>query len=275
MKPTKPFELLIDADPLLYQSLLASEEEIEWTDNDIWTLVADLKQAKEIFNAKVTDLIHLSGCSLYSLCFSDTKNFRKEFAPYYKGNRKGKRKPVGFKAFKEWAMEEGVSNEAVGRSLLWPNLEADDIIGILGTEPKPKHPRVIYSIDKDLDNIAGIHFKIEEKDDDVHVLFLTLTPEESYKNFLTQCLSGDPVDNISGLKGYGKVKSTKALEKSPTWRTVVSTYISSGMSEADAVETARLVHILHWDDYNMETGKVRLWNANHQKIATKDTTLGC
>ena len=38
-------------------------------------------------------------------------------------------------------MEEGVNNEAVGRSLLWPNLEADDIIGILGTEPNPKHPR--------------------------------------------------------------------------------------------------------------------------------------
>ena len=93
------------------------------------------------------------------------------------------------------AMEEGVNNEAVGRSLLWPNLEADDIIGILGTEPNPKHPN--FSIDKDL-NVAGTHFKIEEKDDNVLVLFLTITPEESYKNFLTQCLSGDPVDNISG-----------------------------------------------------------------------------
>ena len=104
---------------------------------------------------------------------------------------------------------------------------------------------------------------------------MTITPEESYKNFLTQCLSGDPVDNISGLKGYGKVKSTRAIEKSPTWRTVVSTYISLGMTEADAVETARLVHLLTWDDYDRETGKVRLWEQNHQKKVTKDTTLGC
>ena len=48
MKPTKPFELLIDADPCCIKSALASEEETEW-DNDIWTLTADLKVAKEIF----------------------------------------------------------------------------------------------------------------------------------------------------------------------------------------------------------------------------------
>ena len=52
-KPTKPFELLIDADPLLYQALIASEEEVEWTDNDIWTLVSDLKVAKEILIQKL------------------------------------------------------------------------------------------------------------------------------------------------------------------------------------------------------------------------------
>lgn len=275
MKPNKPFELLIDADTMLYQSALASEEETEW-DNDIWTLTADLKTAKDMFNSQLTDLIHLSGCSLYTLCFTGSKNFRKDVSPSYKLNRKGKRKPVGYKQLREWAMDEGLTNEAKGRAILWDNLEADDVVGILASEPNPKNPRVIYSVDKDLENVAGVHFKIDKKDDFVHPLFLTITPKESYKNFLKQCLMGDQTDGYIGVRGYGEVKSNRLIEQNPNWRTVLNTYISAGMTEDDAVQTARLAHILHWDDYNISEGKIRLWQpTENQTTNMKDIVSGC
>ena len=37
------------------------------------------------------------------------------------------------------------------------------------------------------------------------------------------------------------------------------------MTEADAVETARLVHLLTWDDYDRETGKGQIMGTEPPK----------
>ena len=86
-------------------------------------------------------------------------------------------------------------------------------------------------------------------------------------------MMGDQTDGYIGVKGYGEVKSNRLIEKNPNWRTVVSTYISAGMTEDDAVQTARLAHILSWNDYDIGEGKIKLWQPSEKM--TKDTTLGC
>tara|TARA_E500000331_G_scaffold123988_1_gene121656 strand:+ start:741 stop:1556 length:816 start_codon:yes stop_codon:yes gene_type:complete len=259
-QPKNKFELLIDADSLLFSAAKMAETEVEW-DIDNWTLNCDHKQAKEHFYAKVTDLIHLSKCSAYTLAFTDTKCFRYSVYPEYKQKRKRQRKPAGYSALKRWALEgDELPNDCPGRSLMYRNIEADDLIGILATEPKKAKKRVIYSIDKDLLTVPGTHLKIEEKDNFVHPLFLTLLPEEAYYNFLTQTLTGDSVDNYKGLPNVGPVSARKILDKSPTWRCVLSNYTQKGFSEEYALQMARLAKILHWGMYDEETNEVKLWN---------------
>ena len=262
--PNKPFELVIDADSFLYAAAIDAEEELEWSE-DNWTLNCDHKKAKDHFLNKIVDLIHLSGCSLYTLCFTGPKNFRYDLFPDYKSNRVGKRKPVGFLALKEWALTTELPNDAKGRSLLWPGIEADDLVGILATEKNTKHQRVIHSIDKDLKNIPGIHLEIYEENDLLCSRFVLISEQEGYRNFLEQVLVGDSSDGYKGCPGYGPVKAKKLLDKNTSWRSVVGAFTTAGMSEDDALTQARLAHILHCSDYNKETGEVKLWS---------DTTVG-
>ena len=257
-QPKHKFELLVDADSLLYSAAVMAETEVEW-DIDNWTIHCDHKQAKEHFHSKVTDLIHLSKCSAYTLAFTDTSCFRYQVYPEYKQKRKRLRKPAGYSTLKKWALEgDELPNDCPGRSVMYKNIEADDVIGILATQPNKK--RVIYSIDKDLLTVPGTHLKLDKKDDFVHVLFLTLSPKEAYYNFLTQTLTGDAVDNYKGLPSCGPVSAKKILDKSPSWRGVLSAYTQKGFSEEYALQQARLAKLLHWGMYDEQTNEVKLWN---------------
>ena len=263
IKPNKPFELIIDADSFLYAAAIDAEEEIEW-DVDQWTLSCDHRKAKEHFKNKIVDLIHLSGCDAYTLCFTGPKNFRYDIYPDYKSNRIGKRKPVGFLAFKDWALHTELPNDAEGRALLWDGIEADDLVGILATDKTQKFQRVIYSIDKDLENIPGVHLKLVEENGLLCSRFVLISEQESFRHFLLQVLSGDTSDGYKGCPGYGPVKANKLLDKNTSWRSVVGAFIAAGLSEDDALTQARLAHILHCDDYDKESGEVKLWaNTTH------------
>ena len=90
--------LACDADILLYKSMTIAEQEIDWGD-DIWTLYADLKDAKQAFNFQLNKIRQELDVDDYVCCLSDhTHNFRKDVDPTYKSHRKGTRKPVGYVA---------------------------------------------------------------------------------------------------------------------------------------------------------------------------------
>ena len=74
-----------------------------------------------------------------------------------------------------------------------------------------------------------------------------------------------------------KLSQLELIEKNPTWRTVVSTYISLGMTEDDAVQTAKTCsHTLTWDDYDIGDRQGQIMGTEPPKDqTTKDTTLGC
>ena len=44
-----------------------------------------------------------------------------------------------------------------------------------------------------------------------------------------------------------------------SWSVIVDLYEKQGMTEDDALMTARLAYILQNDDYNRETGRVKMW----------------
>ena len=141
--PHHKLTLLIDADLFLYQAAAAAEDEIDWGD-DVWSLSSDLKEAKQIFQDKLSQIHDRLGTKEQILCFSDRENFRRGVDPSYKSNRKKTRKPVGFKALVMWA-------KTTYKHYWKPALEADDCMGIMQTSPGAN--TIIVSDDKDMKTI--------------------------------------------------------------------------------------------------------------------------
>lgn len=175
-------------------------------------------------------------------CLSDKVNFRKSLYPEYKANRT-KPKPQLYKDVRRYA-EENWECQCL------PTLEADDVLGILGSS---LGNTVIASIDKDMSTIENTTFYNWDKE-----TFTVATEESAKYAHYYQTLLGDSVDNYPGCKGIGKVKAKKALDAECSWENVVRVYESKGFTEEDALLQARIAKILTVDLWCPKTG-VKLW----------------
>lgn len=245
--------LLIDADMFAYQACAAVEQEIDWG-NDIWTLHADLNDAKAKFverlnyaSERALNLLQYSGEYRVIFCLSDKTNFRKMILPTYKANRVNKRKPVCYRGLIAYINE----NYAVCQK---PGLEADDCIGVLATMQKHKGNAIIISGDKDMKCIPA-HFYNYMQDE-----FKTIHEEEADYWHLYQTLVGDATDNYSGCPSIGAKTAEKILkEQGAAWETVKVQFEKKKLSEEDALIQARVARILRASDYNFKTKEVILW----------------
>lgn len=185
-----PKVALIDADVIVYRVAFASEEEEE----DIC-----LARAKDlIFEIVYTEL----NCDDYKAYITGKGNFREVVATTapYKGNRKDFQRPKHYDALRTYLQRLGAE--------LVEGQEADDAIAIKAQEG----PYWIVSIDKDFDQVPGWHYNFVKKEK------YYITEEEGLRNFYTQILTGDRVDNIIGIKGVGPVKAEKILKDCTTER---------------------------------------------------------
>jgi hypothetical protein len=185
-----PKVALIDADVIVYRVAFASEEEEE----DIC-----LARAKDlIFEIVYTEL----NCDDYKAYITGKGNFREVVATTapYKGNRKDFQRPKHYDALRAYLQRLGAE--------LVEGQEADDAIAIKAQEG----PYWIVSIDKDFDQVPGWHYNFVKKEK------YYITEEEGLRNFYTQILTGDRVDNIIGIKGVGPVKAEKILKDCTTER---------------------------------------------------------
>ncbi|MCW2335579.1 DNA polymerase-1 [Rhodoblastus acidophilus] len=182
------------------------------------------------------------------LCLTHPHNFRKDIDPTYKANRKAQRKPMAFSAFRKWVTETYTT-------ITKPNLEADDVLGILAT--KPGNDAIIMSADKDLRQIPGKHWDGEK--------VIEVTKAEGDWWHMMQTLTGDPVDGYAGCPGIGKVKAERILKEAEEpsvgfwWPCVLDAYEKAQLTEEDALKQARLARILQWDDWDQERQEVKLW----------------
>ncbi len=238
--------LLIDADITAYSSTTRAEEEIQW-DADTWTIHTDLSRAKEHFQYLLKSYQEATGEKEFKLCFSGKDNFRKVLNPTYKSNRKG-RKPVGYSALKEWAIQEYPS-------MCKDTLEADDCMGILATKFKGK--TIIVSMDKDLLTIPG---KMYRTSPDGSGEWHDTDDKEADYRFLLQSMTGDSTDGYSGIPGVGPKKAEELLRKhGAVWKTVEDAYLKAGLTKEDALLNARMARILRQEDWDFENEQVKLW----------------
>jgi hypothetical protein len=98
-------------------------------------------------------------------------------------------------------------------------MEADDAMGIAQmkhyTPPENEGDRgycnsTIVACDKDMDMICGNHYN------PVKDIQYWIDDFQGHKNFYKQVLTGDSTDNITGLKGVGKVGAETILKDCKT-----------------------------------------------------------
>lgn len=245
-----PRHLLIDADIVIFQHAAVNEEEFVW-DEDVTSKVTDVDSAKKGIDHFHRMILEDTNTESAVYCFSSKPNFRYDVLPTYKHNRKGKDRPemLGeLRRYIEWNYETKTK----------PKLEADDVMGILATISPNKY--IIASIDKDLKQIPGYHYKWATRWADAELF--EVSKEEADFYFYRQVLMGDPTDGYSGCPNVGKKRSKKileAVEDGDYWKAVVETYESKGLTEEDALVQARVARILRKEDWDFENDCHKLW----------------
>ena len=241
--------LLIDADWLIYNSCCACEEDTRWTEHE-HTLHSDERDIMNMIDNRIDVYKTIAGEKHdIVMCFTSYPTFRHEIFPEYKIHRIGKRKPL--------ALRSVINNcKKIYDCVSYPNLEGDDVLGLLATNGQYKNP-IIVSVDKDMRTIPCKLIAAEEVE---HI-----TEKKANRHWFEMSIAGDSTDGIVGVKGTGMVTATKLLADTPDtidalWSKVAETYTKKGYSLADAILNARLTRILREGDYNYSTGEVKLWN---------------
>lgn len=273
-------KLLLDADMLLFKTMSALQVEVCLNDYDEWTYHLNHGVAfdeywqschwlAERFDVPLTDVVH---------CFTDRSTFRKNVSPDYKGNRKGMRKPLGYKAMKDRVLD----NES---AWMHDMVEADDLLGIFsGMCAAEGEEYIVCSGDKDLLQIPGRHYwfdpfwsdakgkvdlhawlqKYGIKRSNTYEFIVSETAAMAY--FWAQVLAGDSTDGVPGCPGYGPVKAQRCVDgldlQDPLgcWEAIVQCFEKAGSSRGHALTQLRLVRVLRATDYSFTDRTVKLWN---------------
>lgn len=245
--PRKKIEALVDGDILIHRIAAAVEVPWRW-DDDIWTLHADARMAQHLVDVEIASIREkLGGRSVVvTICLSSPNNWRNKILPDYKANRKGNRKPMVYKDLRAYVAN--TYDVAV-----MPTLEADDVMGILGTDPRKKN-RVIVTIDKDLKTVPGAHFN-PDQDSQVRIV----TEAEADYAHMMQTLCGDATDNYAGCPNVGPKRAEAILANGHSWSTVVAAFERAGIMEGEALIQARVARILRHGEFDTKTSEVRLW----------------
>jgi DNA polymerase-1 len=252
MTKKKKTVLLIDGDVFVYQIGLAAEKETDWGDG-LWTLHADFDECREHLRTKIDNLVKTLEADevRFALSCSTETGFRRELCPTYKSNRVGKRKPIVHKPLRELLLSDY-------DTILRDRLEADDVLGLLSTQPVRGERRIIVSVDKDYSGVPGLFYRTNTD----HPRVDEVTSDSARRFHALQTLMGDRTDGYVGIPGCGPKSAEKILADVPTadlWPTIVKAYADAGLGEELALTNARLAHILQWGDYDTKTGVVKLW----------------
>lgn len=198
-----------------------------------------------------------SGCRTARVFLTGKDNFREQVATTapYKGNRVAA-KPVYYADLRE-RMVRTYGAEVID------GMEADDAISIAmwtwwrgdGTMPAQAET-VACSIDKDLLQIPGLHLNWDQNTAPVFV-----DEDTAEFNLWKQTLSGDPTDNIPGIKGIGPEKAAAIIMSGLTdgkdYETIAIETYQKHLGDGSGIilgEMHRLVRLLRSEE-ELETAR--------------------
>lgn len=242
----KAKRLMLDGDLICWRTSASKEHPIDWG-GGLWTLHSDANECYLSATQYIDSIKDMTGIDDVVIAHSHPVNFRKELFPEYKGNRVEVRKPLAFRALKQWLMNE------YERAIL-QRVEADDVMGLAADEV------IMVSDDKDMMTVPSVHF------DPATRQLIEIDLAQANFNFYCQTLSGDTTDNYKGVPNVGTKTAQKILngidpvkEERKMWEVVVATYLKAGLTEEDALMNARMARILRAGEYDIEAQRPILW----------------
>jgi 5'-3' exonuclease len=258
-------QLLIDADFFAYQACAAAETEADYS-NDVIVVTSNFSEAVRIFQQsldRIKEFIDFSDQDNPDetiLFFSSSTNFRKAIDPSYKGHR-NRKKPCGYKRLINHFSD-------LYETIIVPDLEADDAIGIFATNPVHETAPLIVSPDKDMKQIPDSLLW------DGKAAYVNYTMKDQADLwFFMQVLSGDQTDGYSGVPGIGLKRAAALLEsKGCTWDTVLNAFLDADLTKEDALRNARLARILRYSDYDHEADCYIPWTPSCPSDGADDGT---
>lgn len=270
--------LLIDGDVVAYKIAASIERPIHWG-GGLWTLHSEAEEGVALIEQQIARWQDDLGADKVVVALTDQEaNWRLSVWPTYKAHRKNVRKPLALKPMREHLLE-------THKTYLRPNLEGDDVLGILATHPGlVPGPKIIVSADKDFYTIPGRFLRTVGDDPQV----VDVSEKEADRFHMLQTLSGDVTDGYPGVPGMGPERAGRALDdltrlepyehavqrgprrgevetryrEEPAcslWEVVVSRYEAAGLTEEDALVQARVARILRHTDYDFDNKRPILW----------------
>ena len=239
--------LVVDIESYIFRACTACKTLVQDKhDKFIYTESYDLRKGMDYIANFIENLRAKFLTNDVILVVGDKNNWRKQYHPDYKANRKDKEKPVMY----EIILNELYNNYNI-QSL--QNLEADDTCRIIYEDNKTFPTRkILVSIDKDFHSFPC------ELYDPLHDKQYVVNEQDAEYNLMKQIIMGDTADNIKGLEGYGEVKTTKFLESEPhILDDVKELFREKGQSE-DFTINLNLVSMVSIDRYNFKTGEVKV-----------------
>ena len=248
MATAKIRTLLIDADILMFRFAFRHQKVIQWSD-DVSSEVLDEGRAKNDLDNFIYDLLIATNCVDYLLCFTHSINFRYKIFPKYKANRANMEPPKMLTILKTH-----MADNHPCESREW--LEADDLMGIMGTQEPDKY--VLATIDKDFLSLPVLLYNWNTP----KLRVRRITKRQANYWFHYQWLCGDASDGYKGVYRIGDKKAREILDavKPSKWtRTVVQTYADKCYTWEELITQARMARILRTEDYDHDKREVILW----------------
>ena len=171
-------------------------------DYEKYVYVQPLLTAIDTYEKKIQAYKRLFGTNKVEVVLTGPDNFRDEVAVTkpYKGTRK-QPKPYNYGDLKLVMIEDG--------AVVTQNEEADDYLSYMTCN---QYHNVAVTLDKDAYNTPSYIYNPKKEE------LTYVSEEDATKNFFTQMLTGDGVDNIPGLPRYGKVRAEEVLEGLSTYK---------------------------------------------------------
>ncbi len=215
--------ILIDADSIYFKLCCCTKRE------------KDIRKGLKQKLKEITDNArHFSEEVELFIAVKGVDNFRFSVASDYKGQRKDLE--ADMKKALNYANNHLIDEYGAVSST---GMEADDLVSIWAHECWANGlTYCVVHIDKDLDIIPGPHYNFDKKE------VYSISPDDGFRKFMHQCLTGDRADNIAGIKGIGPKKADKILEGVPAnrmWSVVKQSWREHGYKGIDLIKAARLL----------------------------------
>lgn len=241
--------IILDIETYLYKAVTACEVLTQdKKDRFIYRTEFDLRKGMEFIDETIKRLKETLNAQYVELVVGDVNNFRKELYPKYKSHRASKPPiyPILFNLIKE---KYGVNS--------LPNLEADDACRIMYEDSnwQSDKDKIIVSVDKDFYSVPCTFYRDLPSNEEGLVF---TSKKDAERNLMKQVIMGDKTDGYEGVKGFGEAKTTKYLDKKPTWDNVRQLFIDNGMGVKDYLMNLNCARIVGIDKYNFDTGVVSL-----------------